>query len=285
MPWCASAPHHITAVFIPYDSTSLLGAGSIGVGLAVEPRLRACLPGPEEPPTSTAARVVRLLQLDGGLGSFTMPLPPGKGYAVSATSAIATALAGVTASGRKVGLLEALQAAHKAEILERTGLGDVLAISCGVGMVMRLVPGAPGVGRAECVPVPRSVSVISLEGEGTLWTGRLLEEEYLSRGRRLAGEALRRVFEERSLEAFAEEATRYTEELGLAGRVLGGGSSVLRRVPGLIGYYAKKRLVVVLVESNLAGDALEVLEGLAGARARLLAPSERGVEVWWDYGS
>jgi len=251
----------------------------------VEPRFRVCLPGSDPAPTGTAERAARLLQMPGSRGLYTVPLPPAKGYAVSAASAVAVALAGVNVTGRKTGVVEALQAAHKAEVLERTGLGDVLAISCGIGLVLRLTPGAPGVGRVECIPLPRSVSVLSLEAEGSMWTGELLADEYLRRGAETAAAALRRVFEERSLEAFAEEATSYTRAMRLARRLFGRATGALDRVPGLIGYYSKKLVTIVMVEADRSLDAAEALSKIGGTRLRLLMPSERGVEVWWDYGA
>ena len=285
MPWCASSPHHVTSIFVPFTATSLLGSGSVGVGLAVEPRFRACFPGPDEPPTSTAVRALRLVQAVDERGAFLAPLPPGKGYAVSAASAVAAALASTRSGGVKTSVLEALQAAHKAEVLERTGLGDVLALSCGVGLVMRSVPGGPGLGRADCVPLPRSVSILSLEAGGSLWTGRLLGMEYLRRYRREAVRAIGRVLEERSLEAFAEESMRYTVTARLDTLVLGESARrILARTPGLIGYYTKKLVTIVLVEADRSGDAVEHLSRVRGSKLRVLAPSERGVEVWWDHG-
>ena len=282
MPWCAESPHHVTSIFVPHPSTSPLLTGSVGAGLVVEPRLRACLPGPSEPPTSTARRALALLGAEPS-GSYLAPLPPGKGYAVSAASAVAAALASSSPRG-KTGVLEALRAAHVAEVLERTGLGDVAAISCGVGVALRLQPGAPGLGRVECIPVPRSIGVIAAEAPGTMHTSRLLSLDLLHRARGLAERLLSAIFEERSVEAFARASTAFTQQLGLARRVLGErAAEALRRLPGLIGYYAKKRVALALVEEDRLGDALEALGRVSGITVRLLRASESGPRVWWDY--
>ena len=284
MPWCAWSPHHITSIFHPVYTSSPLSTGSLGIGLAVEPGFTSCFPGVEEPPTGTARRALRLLGARDPRGKFISPLPPGRGYAVSAASAVTSALASVKINGRKIGVFEAFQAAHKAEVLERTGLGDVLAISCGIGIVIRLHPGAPGLGRVECVPLPRNIGIISVEGAGRS-TRELLSERYIRESAPLALRLIRRVSDERSLESFAHASQVYTDSLNLLSHVVGGQAYVIRSTPGLIGYYAKKSVAVVIVEEDRLGDAFEHLGNLKGVSLRLLRPSESGVRVWWDYGT
>ncbi|MCE4624661.1 MAG: hypothetical protein F7C35_02195 [Desulfurococcales archaeon] len=284
MPWCAWSPHHITSIFYPVYTSSPLSTGSLGIGLAVEPGYTSCFPGVEEPLTETARRALRLIGARDLRGKFISPLPPGRGYAVSAASAITSVLASVKIGGRKVGVLEALQAAHKAEVLERTGLGDVLALSCGIGIVIRLHPGAPGLGRVECVPLPRSIGIISVEGEGRS-TRELLSEGYIRESAPLALRLIRRVSDEMSLESFVYASRIYTDRLNLLRHVVGGQVDIVRSTPGLIGYYAKKSVAVVIVEEDRLGDAFEHLGNLKGVSLRLLRPSESGVRVWWDYGT
>jgi pantoate kinase len=286
MPWCASVPHHITSIFYPVYTSTLLTTGSIGVGLAVEPRFKVCTQGVSPPPTSTAARALRLLGSSEELFTFETPLPPAKGYAVSASSAIGVSLVTTRTGGGKVSVMEALNAAHKAEVLERTGLGDVLALSCGIGVVLRLQAGAPGVGKVDCLTVPRSVTVFSLEAANSMSTRLLLDENYVRRASEIALPRLRKVFEGRSFEVFVGESQRYTDELHLLERVVGGRNvSLVRATPGLIGYYAKKLVAVVFVDSDRALDARDHLLGIKGITLRLLQASEKGFHVWWDYGT
>jgi len=276
--WCASSPHHVTGVFAPHSAPDPARAGSIGAGLAVEPRLVACLgPPAESPPPRVAERAAALLgapELAGRLRIRT-PLPPGKGYAVSAATAAASALA-VGASLRR-GYREALDIAHEADVLESSGLGDVLAISCGVGLVVRTAPGAPSVGRVECFQVPGTVAILAVDGP-PLHTRRMLErmpEDAWALAMRL----VERVAEERSIEAFVEAAHEFSRATGMLHWVLGGRDPP--RVPGAIGYYAKKSVLVYVVEGDRVGDAASELRR-AGLEPRLLEPSRGPPMVWWE---
>ncbi len=244
--------------------------------MAVEPRARACLGGPPgSPGVSTVERVARLH----GLGeppriTLTTPLPPGAGYAVSAASAVASSLVLGASAGR--GYVESLAVAHEAEIIESTGLGDVLAISCGVGVVLRLEPGAPGVGRAECIPVPSTLSVVAGHS-GRLHTRSLLsglDERVLE----YASTALRRIESEFTVESFIYWSEWFSRRSGFLSSALGGRE--LPRIPGAVGVYGKKRVVVVFVEREWARDAVEALE-LAGLEPRILEPSPGPPRLWW----
>jgi len=71
--------------------------------------------------------------------------------------------------------------------------------------------------------------------------------------------------------------TQFTESLRLARWLLGeGADEVIRRTPGLIGYYVKKRLLVLLVERDEAYDAVKHLTSSYRFKARLLEPSREG---------
>jgi len=280
--WCASSPHHVTSIFIPRRAGTLEESGSVGAGIAVEPRLTACIGarGWGWTPAgtySTANRVARLLGRPGEEARIGVraPLPPGAGYAVSAAAALATGLVLARAGGE--GWREALLAAHAAEILESTGLGDVLALSCGVGIVLRLRPGAPGRGEVDCIQLPGTLEVLGVE-TGREHTSRflsLVDDEFAAKARR----ALDRIFEARSVEAFIEWSMWFSRESGMLSLALGG--SHIPRLPGLIGYYAKKRVVVFFVEREWSGDAASILRR-AGWTPRLLTPSSHGPSIWWE---
>jgi len=274
VPLCASAPHHITAAFSPRWTEDHLTTGSVGVGLAVEPRLTICtgtsLGGPV---TSTAGKVLKLLGVEGVTVSASRALPWGVGYASSGASAVAAALLASALRGVSIG--RSLQAAHAVEVEDRTGLGDVLAIFCGIGVVLRRRPGAPGLGEVDCVPAPPSVSVVTLE-TGFMSTQELLSslgQSYYSASEDLV-KALDKDF---SFDRFTSLVTQFTESLGLARWLLGeGADEVIRRTPGLIGYYVKKRLLVLLVERDEAYDAVKHLTSSYRFKARLLEPSREG---------
>ncbi len=275
--WCADSPHHITSVFVPVRRAGHMDSGSIGVGVSIEPRLRACLSGDSPRYPSTVSRVIRLYGLEEASITLTihMPLPPAVGYAVSAASAVAASLIIGRIRGR--GYSEALQIAHLADIMEETGLGDVLAISCGVGIVYRKKPGGPGVGEVECLQLPGTLSLISID-TGVMSTGTMLKT--LDSGvYGLAEQTLRRIDRDFTVESFIYWSERFSRESGFLKAALAGRE--IPKLPGQVGVYGKKRVVVFFVEREWVGDAVSVLES-RGFEPRILGVSSSPPGIWWS---
>ena len=272
---CASVPHHITAAFMPVWGKSPRSTGSIGVGIAVEPRLELCYNlGLSGSVTGTAAKLLKINGVEPGSVRASNPLPWGFGYATSGASGVAAAHITSYLKGRK--LLALLEQAHEIELQDKTGLGDVLAISCGIGLVMRTKPGPPGIGAVDCIYMPRSVSVITVEA-GSMSTEQLLSS--LNEGfYKESAELLRRLSEDFSLSVFIESVKGLNDKLRLPASVVGDeGYERIKGTPGLLSYYVKKRLVVLLVESDRIADAVEYLRTkLPGYTIRELSPSTAG---------
>lgn len=272
--WCADSPHHVTSIFYPAKGGDPLKSGSLGVGLAVEPRFKGCLSTAARP-TPITARVSRLLGLPGDAGvEAESPLPHSAGYAVSAAAAVVSSLA--AGRSRGVGYMEALKTAHLADLLEGTGLGDVLAISCGVGVVLRRVPGAPGVGDVECLQLPGTLSVVSFE-TGFMNTRSMLES-ISDRVYQLARASLDRLVKEFTVEDFLYESTIFSRESGMLKAALGG--LELPRIRGVSGIYGKKKVVVLILEREWLRDAVEALRS-AGVQPRILEASMGPPRIWW----
>ncbi len=278
MPLCASSPHHITAVFVPVTGPTTERTGSIGVGLAVEPRLTIChgVRGGSELPRTTA----QLLESEGLTpGDFTafMPLPWRVGYAVSGASAVSAALLAASLKGR--GIYAEMARAHEVEVDNRTGLGDVLAISCGVGLVIRRSAGAPGVGSVECLFMPRSLGLIGVDA-GTMSTPDFLSglgDSYFGAAKKLIDSLI----SEPSVDNFLTSIRQLTDSLGLLDSLLGVRADAVRRTPYLISYYVKKKVTVIVVERQGLDDAVEhLLTELKPLNVRLLEPSARGPYIW-----
>lgn len=277
---CASSPHHVTALFKPHVTGDPISSGSIGVGLVVEPRVKVCTPGAlrlEDISISTVTRLGELLNARGSMLDVNTPLPPGVGFAVSAASAIATALS--LGSLRGLTFHRALRLAHEAEILESTGLGDVLAISCGIGLTVRFKAGAPGVGFADCKPLPPGVSVIALavRSEHT----RDLVRYYTERGlHERAAPLIEAIGDSMDFNLFAELVLKFNLDNGILRHLIGSnGEEHLLKTPGLVTAYGKKGVVIVVVESDLIVDAIEHVNKL-GYRSYYLEASRAGPEVW-----
>jgi len=254
---CVAVPHHITAFFVPHlDEHSPLASGSRGAGLIVDPLAWSCYNPDASAPEGLLARVFRILSAGGGVAIFE-PLPARRGYGTSAAVALSTALS--IASARGTSLLEAAQAAHVAEVEERTGLGDVLALWGASGPVaVRLVPGAPGIGVVDYIPAPPGLVVVTAsrgeEGTPSLLS-RIRREEVAE-----AERALKLLYEEMDFEAFVEAATSFSTHTGWLERLLGPVASKALGLEGVLGGYAKKRVAVFIVEASKAPELAELLE-------------------------
>lgn len=270
---CASTPHHITALFRPVKGPGPEYSGSIGVGIAVEPRARACsgtgngVLGYREPPHFSLVY--------SGLGSRAQefrrvyPLPPGMGYAVSAASAVLGALA--SSLSNRVPIYHGLRVAHRVDAEMGTGLGDVAAIACGVGLVIRSTPGPPGESKVDCIPVEPGVKIVAGES-GVMGTKELVDlysRPYLAEE---ASRALHRVLKDPSLERLLEEAGGLARRLGLDERFVGVNGSLVSRIDGVLGFYVKKRMIVTVVEEDAVERVVSVLLS-RGLSVRILNPS------------
>jgi len=277
---CASSPHHVTALFKPHIESNASLTGSIGVGLVVEPRVKACTPGTLSLATSHISTLRRVGELLGDVNAsldLNLTLPVGVGFAVSAASAIASSLA--LGLSRGLSYLKSLKVAHEAEVLESTGLGDVLAISCGIGMAVRLRPGAPGVGLVDCKQLPPGVSILALavRSEHT----RELIKYYVEKGlHEKAAPLIERIGDSMSFEMFSELVLKFNVDNGILRHLLGErGEEVILKTPGLITAYGKKGVVIVIVEGDTLQDSINHLNSL-GYKIYYLEPSRGGPEVW-----
>ncbi len=257
---CVSVPHHITAFFVPRYTGDLRTSGSYGAGVIVGPEGTVCL-GEGERPTRDPLREVALeLGISNARFKLKDPLPYGMGYASSAVMAIGGSIAIAYSLG--LPLNRALEVSHISEIKSRTGLGDVQAIassSLGEGIVVRIEPGAPHLGRIEVILMPRTVSMLSLE-LGKMNTQELLNTYGVEEAKE-ASFSLKKLMEDPSFENFINLSTNYTKKLSLLRRLFDYPSleQKVEKTPGLVGYYVKKRIVVMFVERDMVGDAIGYL--------------------------
>src|SRR5271157_147487 len=147
----AFASAHITGFFYVYDHDDPLKLGSCGCGFTLEygfmtevrtsARTEIYLNG-ELTDVCTNRTVVELLTDRPVRVDSTFAFPIGGGFGASGAGAFGTALALNKALGLKKTYNELAQDAHMAEVINRTGLGDVAGMSQG-GIVIRLKPGTP----------------------------------------------------------------------------------------------------------------------------------------------
>lgn len=157
----AYCPGHITGFFVPCVHEDPLRTGSRGAGICIDKGVTATLevlPGDgsmefivdgvmRDAPVMRGA--LENLMGEGGFDIMveaSLGLPISSGFGMSAAGALATAFAMAEALGRTTE--EAFAAAHRAELANGTGLGDVAALSRG-GMTFRRREGIPPFGRID----------------------------------------------------------------------------------------------------------------------------------------
>jgi len=266
---CAKVSHHITAFFVPVWSSDPETTGSQGAGVLVGPKALICLSKNFKGDTPELVKLV-VKELYGRISKpsdhegieISEPLPVGYGYASSAALALGAALVLSISGGFP--LSKAVRAAHIAELRARTGLGDVQAIYYApVGsVVVRVRAGIkPGESFVELIPIPTSISVISLVF-GRMETQELLQR-YSDLHQREALKALNSLLQEPSFENFVALATSYTRSTGMLKELSSSDPSriegLIAKTPGLLGFYVKKRIVVIFLEKDLLVDAIDYL--------------------------
>ncbi|MCK9442428.1 MAG: pantoate kinase [Methanothrix sp.] len=222
----AFVPSHITGFFAAHRRDEPRLAGSVGCGLClslgatttIEPAshihdTEILLNGAvSKAPVSRF--VVEKLAKSPVRVKTELSMPFGAGFGASGAGAIGCAYAlnsyfdlGLTAN-------EAAAVAHEAEVTNRTGLGDVIAQNAG-GLVVRLQPGAPGIGRIDRIPVPPLP--INYVVRGPISTKEILSDEKAMTAVNLAGEAaLKDLLKRPTFTNFLQLSRRFTVQSGLA---------------------------------------------------------------------
>jgi pantoate kinase len=141
-------------------------------------------------------------------------LPVGCGYGTSGAGALSLAFATNEILGQPVKRLEAAQIAHVAEVEARTGLGTVASEFTG-GVVVRLKPGAPGIGSTQRFRFGQELRVVS-GSFGPFRKKRVLGNVSLSdRVNSCAENLVSRFLQKPDSERFVKLSRRFTECLSL----------------------------------------------------------------------
>ena len=161
----AFAPASITGFFAIHEHRDPLHKGSFGCGLVLESgcvtevahtrhrvaESQIVINGRAEEAPTTRYVLDRLAGSTPVNVSTNFEVPIGCGFGASAAGALSSALALNELLALNMTLNELAQIAHCAEVVNSTGLGDVIAESCG-GVVIRRKPGAPGIGVIDRIP-------------------------------------------------------------------------------------------------------------------------------------
>jgi pantoate kinase len=239
----AFAPAHITGFFAAISDPDPVKAGSVGCGLCLEAgvtaRVTTSTPGTigttcttGTPDITGSGALIRLNgeQIDLPTVEYVIKslqgirhsrlvvdleadVPLGYGFGVSGAAALATALAVNADHGQGLTMEQAAAVAHSAEVVNRTGMGDVAGQYTG-GLVIRTAAGAPGVGAVKKVPVDAmEVSWVCL---GEISTSSVLDDEKtMERINILGRQALKALLKRPGLEHFMSLSRDFAFETGL----------------------------------------------------------------------
>lgn len=239
----AFAPAHITGFFATLSDPDPVKAGSVGCGLCLEAgvtaRVTTVTTGtigttgtPGTPDITGSGALIRLNgeQIDLPTVEYVIEslqgirhsrlvvdlaadVPLGYGFGVSGAAALATALAVNADHGQGLTMEQAAVVAHSAEVVNRTGMGDVAGQYTG-GLVIRTAAGAPGVGAVKKVPVDAmEVSWVCL---GEISTSSVLDDEKTMERINILGQrALKALLKRPGLEHFMSLSRDFAFETGL----------------------------------------------------------------------
>jgi len=147
----AFAPAHITGFFYVHEDDDPLRMGSCGCGFTLDGGVYTTVwpSGATEvyldgrpSDASTTRTAIRMLADRPVHVESEQDFPVGGGFGISGAGAFSAALALNQALGLGKTYNELSYIAHRAEVENRTGLGDVAGMSLG-GVVIRLMPGTP----------------------------------------------------------------------------------------------------------------------------------------------
>ena len=229
----AYCPGHITGFFEICDQPKdPLKKGSRGAGVSIEKgvittvslkpadqnMIKALINGIETEAPVTKSVVKHMLKLTSKNFTVTInhkvEIPIGAGIGASGAGAFSTALALNKALNLGLTYDKAAQIAHLAEIVNKTGLGTVLAQSRG-GVEIRVKPGAPGIGHVDLIPVDPD-TVVVCGSLGPIETKKMLSNpEIREKINRIGGRMVDELVKNASIEKLMKLSKRFATETGL----------------------------------------------------------------------
>lgn len=223
----AFSPGHISGFFDPYYSRDPKKSGSTGAGISISLGVTAkvrVLPSSKQEvnvfinnkPSEASTTKLTVMQLIGDEPfkvdvKLNQSLPVSQGFGMSGAGALSAALA----TAKLVGLskMDAIEAAHSAEVAYRTGLGDVVAESFG-GIEIRRSPGLPPWGVVEHIPGNYKI-VLCVVGDKLSTSKVLSDETVLRRVRDVSKACLVELLDNPSIENLFKLSYRFAKETNL----------------------------------------------------------------------
>ncbi|RZN15187.1 MAG: hypothetical protein EF812_03275 [Methanosarcinales archaeon] len=219
----AFAPAHISGFFIPKITKKPEESGSFGAGVCLSEGIIA------EASFSDTTRILlnnkpfECSPLVDAIHTLTdAPLeiklnstvPFGAGFGASGASTLTSVVAVNQLQDTNLTRNQLAQIAHTAEVINRTGLGDVPAQITG-GIVIRLKEGVPPYNKIDKILTPLiSISWVSFKN---ISTKEILEDDTLQKQIAISGEnALKNLILKPTVENFMIQSNKFTSEVNLA---------------------------------------------------------------------
>lgn len=229
----AFAPGHITGFFeIRDEADTDLHKGSCGVGVCIalgvktkvqlkpsrQKSIAVKINGLPAPSANVSHEVANTLLSDYEgvtvLIEHISEIPIGFGLGTSGAGALSLSLALNKVMNLNHSKCEAAQFAHLAEIRCNTGLGTVLAEYYG-GLVIRIKPGAPGIGVVKKIPVNQHYRVLCLTLAKIPTEEILVDQKLRARINENGRSALRRFLAEPTIAMFLKLSREFAESIKL----------------------------------------------------------------------
>ena len=218
----AFSPAHISGIFVIDIKKEPALSGSMGAGICLEDGAVTKVSAAEqttvkingaasEAPTTLTA--IKLLTSQPVLVDTVLSVPVGCGFGASGAGALSTALALNEALSLNLTLNELGRAAHIAEVMNRTGLGDVTGQTFG-GIVLRKKAGAPFVGNIDKIPC--GDTTISWVSFGEISTKSVLSDDLKKKTINEAGKSrLKELLKKPTLPNFFCQSNAFAKEIEL----------------------------------------------------------------------
>jgi pantoate kinase len=230
----AFVPGHITGLFCIMDAPSdPLYRGSLGAGFSIAAGTQTTVKVWDKTRVSntrttynsntiqaevTEMVVQRVLKEHNQVLSVDVihdsQLPIGVGYGASGAGALGTALSLSSLLDSAFDYTKAAQHAHCAEVLNHTGLGDVISQTVG-GIEIRVKAGAPGIGSTLSVEYPRDASIVLAGSTSPALKRVLTTPESKRRINRASEELIDGLTKHPTLENIVNASQRFASEASL----------------------------------------------------------------------
>lgn len=212
------APASITCFFSTVIGDNPLLSGSLGVGITLNIGVRAKVSkkkgiwvNGQQWDFPTVRYVVERLNCDSGV-EISMDVPAGCGFGMSGASALSTAFELNRAFNLGKSFLQLADIAHEAEVINRTGLGDVVCQSYG-GVVVRKTAASPSKASIDRFLWDEELDLLVL---GSISTEEVLKDVKMREQiNRIGKNCLSEFLKNPTLENLFEQSKRFSVETGL----------------------------------------------------------------------